>query len=180
MIESGKLQSVGENTLRRICLEFAVNFEWLKNGEGKIYEISPMTGDQFRLPGSWPAKVVPVPLLGSVPAGIPAEAATDVIEYVPVPVEHLHGQCFCLRVRGFSMSPTVEDEETIVVCPDAPIRDKDIVVVTNEFGDVMLRRYRLANDGRPWLLSDNPQYGKVAPGPDYRIVGRVMMKVTVY
>ena len=65
-----------------------------------------------------------IPVLGSIPAGIPLEAVEDILDWEEIPADWLAGgkEYFALRVKGDSMSPRYEDGDTLIlgfheVCP---------------------------------------------------------------
>lgn len=48
-------------------------------------------------------------------------------------------------------------------------------MVNNEFGDSMIKRYRVKPDGEVGLFSDNPEYPSFKPNEHYRILGKVLL-----
>lgn len=48
-------------------------------------------------------------------------------------------------------------------------------MVNNEFGESMIKRYRVKPDGEVWLTSDNPEYPSFKPNEQYRIIGRAFL-----
>ena len=56
---------------------------------------------------------------------------------------------------------------------DGEIKNGDVVVVNNEWGESMIKRFRL-KDGEPYLVSDNPEYPGFRPNEYYRIIGKVI------
>ncbi len=67
------------------------------------------------------------------------------------------------------MIPTISPGDYVVYLPDVPIENGDLIIVNDERGRSMLRRYREKN-GEKILLSDNPQYAPIKPNDRYRIV----------
>jgi len=75
-----------------------------------------------------------VPVLGSIPAGIPIEAIEDVLDYEEVPADWGRGgkEFFALKIRGDSMFPKYVDSD-IVIFEKSPNCDsgKDCALIVN-------------------------------------------------
>jgi repressor LexA len=57
-----------------------------------------------------------IPVLGSVPAGIPLEAIEDIVDYEEIPESMSRsGEFFGLRVNGESMVPVFNDGDTVII-----------------------------------------------------------------
>lgn len=58
-----------------------------------------------------------IPVLGTIPAGIPIEMIEDVLDYEDIPTEWLIGgkEYFALKVKGDSMSPDYLDGDVVIV-----------------------------------------------------------------
>lgn len=58
-----------------------------------------------------------IPVLGSIPAGVPIELIQDIIDYEDISEEMLKGgkEYFALKVKGNSMYPKYLDGDTIIV-----------------------------------------------------------------
>jgi SOS-response transcriptional repressor LexA len=116
--------------------------------------------------------VVSVPVLGRVPAGFPDQVPQDlIVDYVSLP--DAPPGSYALVVRGESMSPTVKDGDYVLLKPREDVRSGDVVVVNDEWGETMLKRYR-EKDGEPWLVSDNTEFPAFRPNDHYRIMGKVV------
>lgn len=61
-------------------------------------------------------KGVKIPVLGSIPAGIPIEAIEDVIDYEEIPESWTRGgnEYFALKIKGESMMPEYRDKDTVI------------------------------------------------------------------
>ena len=61
-------------------------------------------------------KSVRMPVLGTIPAGIPIEAIEDIIDWEEIPIEMTKGgkEYFALQIRGDSMYPRYEDEDVVI------------------------------------------------------------------
>lgn len=58
-----------------------------------------------------------IPVLGSIPAGIPIDAVADVVDWEDIPLDWLDGdsQFFGLKVNGDSMFPEYRDGDTVII-----------------------------------------------------------------
>lgn len=105
-----------------------------------------------------PAKPNRLPVYGSVPAGIPLEAITDIEDWEEIPYAMLdEGQYIGLKVKGNSMFPKYLDGDTIIikVQPDCE-SGQDAVVYVNGY-DATLKKVIKYNDGI-MLQPLNPEY----------------------
>lgn len=75
-----------------------------------------------------------IPVLGSVPAGIPIELIEDIIDYEDISEEMLKGgkEYFALKVKGTSMWPKYLDGDTIIVLKQNDCESgQDAIVMVN-------------------------------------------------
>ena len=75
-----------------------------------------------------------IPVLGSIPAGIPIELIQDVIDYEDISEEMLKGgkEYFALKVKGTSMWPKYLDGDTIIVLKQNDCESgQDAIVMVN-------------------------------------------------
>ncbi len=125
----------------------------------------------MRLPG---AAVIPVPILGRVPAGPVREAIEAADGYVHAPAAWGRGrELFALRVRGDSMEGAGILDEDVVICAKVDrARDGEIVVALLD-GDATVKRLGRAGGG-PALLPANAKYKPIPLRGDVRLAGRVL------
>ena len=140
-----------------------INREWLLTGEGTM-----LKGPEVRLDFKEPKLV---PLLGKVSAGFPQLVAEDIIEYISMP--DAPNNAYVLIVKGDSMSPEIRDGAYVMFIQNGEYKNGDIVVVNNEWGETMCKRFR-SREGKFYLTSDNPEYPAIEPNENYRIIGRVI------
>jgi SOS-response transcriptional repressor LexA len=120
------------------------------------------------------------PVIGRCPAGFPENIAEEVIEYVPQ--VGLPQGSVVVVVKGDSMKGLFDHGDYIAFLPGANVRDGDVAVVANEFGDCMVKRYRLKGE-EVYLTSENPAYPPVKANDHYRLLGKVVAawrKLQVY
>ena len=85
---------------------------------------------------------VRIPVLGSVPAGIPLEAIEDVVDWEDIPIEWTQGgkEFFSLRVKGDSMYPKFIEGDTIILRKEDDCENGDICAVYVNGYDATLKK----------------------------------------
>lgn len=83
-----------------------------------------------------------IPVLGSVPAGIPLEAIEDIVDWEDIPIEWTKGgkEFFSLRVKGDSMYPKFMEGDTIILRKEDDCENGDICVVYVNGDDATLKK----------------------------------------
>jgi repressor LexA len=101
-------------------------------------------------------KVVSLPVVGTVTAGLPILAQQNIEDYFPLPQEFVRSdECFILKVRGDSMVDAgIFDGDMLVVRKQQTAKDRDIVVARMEDEATVKRFFR--EDGRVRLQPENP------------------------
>jgi len=143
-----------------------VNSQWLEVGEGEI-----LAEDDTRPMFMKANASAAIPVLGSIPAGFPDIVSEQVIEYISLP--DAPKESFALKVSGSSMNPTANDGDYVIFIQPDNVKNGDMVIVNNEWGESFLKRYRVKN-GEELLSSDNPEYPTVKPNEHYKIMGKVV------
>lgn len=101
---------------------------------------------------------VAIPVLGTVPAGVPIEAIQDILGYEEIPkIMADTGEFFCLRVEGNSMYPLLYSGETIVIKKQETADNGDIVVALVDNEETTVKRLKKMSDGII-LEAENPEY----------------------
>lgn len=143
--ETGKRQPDNE-TLLRFAELFDTTVDYILGGTAPA---QPATHSHIR-----------IPVLGSVPAGVPIEAVEDVIDWEDIPATMTRGgkEYFALRVSGDSMFPKFLDGD-IVIVHRTPVCDSgdDCVVYVNGY-DATLKTVHLSKDGGLSLRPINTNY----------------------
>ena len=106
-------------------------------------------------------KVVPLPVVGQVTAGLPILAQQNIEDYFPLPQEFVRSEeCFILKVRGDSMVDAgIFDGDMLVVRKQQTAKDRDIVVARMEDEATVKRFFR--EDGRIRLQPENPRMAPI-------------------
>jgi len=191
--EIAKLIGVHESTIRRyeekdgvkktvaLALQavFGANPDWLLYGKGEMFLRKP-TREQVDTLLNQPQFVAlkPIPVVrGQVPASFPKLNEEDIADYLYLP-ESISGDVMATKIRDESMSPTFEEGELIVFqLQPVDIRGGDIVVVKDEWNELLVRRYRLKGKN-VYLVSDNPKYPSFTL-KKHTIVGKVIKSVKI-
>lgn len=104
------------------------------------------------VPGDPP--VIRIPVLGSIPAGIPQEAIEDIIDWEEIPQSMTSGgrEYFALQVKGDSMWPDYLPGDTVIVQKTPTcISGSDCVVYVNGY-DATLKQVKLDEQERTMTL----------------------------
>src|SRR5688572_10896991 len=127
-------------------------------------------------------RVVMLPLVGSIAAGIPIQAQEHVEDLIPVPSEMVRNieHAFLLRVRGDSMSGEgIMPRDLVVVKPQEAANHGDLVAVL--LGDeATVKRLHLDPKGAR-LIPSNPAYDPIEINTeDTRVIGRIVGLIRDY
>lgn len=163
--EIGNYVGVGKSTVKKWESGYIANMR--RDKIQKLAEVLRVTPDYLMgwesnvTPISLPKNVVHIPVLGSIPAGMPVEAVQDIIEWVDIPEEWTHGerQYFGLKVKGDSMFPEYLEGDTVIIRKQFCCESGDDCVVMVNDKDATLKRVRIYDDGIE-LEAINPMYGK--------------------
>lgn len=113
-----------------------------------IFQVSPayLTGWEHVEPTV--QKAVKIPVLGRVAAGIPIEAIEDVLDYEEI-TEKLAstGTFFALRIKGDSMTPKIQDGDTVIVRQQNTAKSGDIVIAKVNGDDACCKRLVINSQG---------------------------------
>jgi len=175
--EAGK-SSIPDHTLRFISSTFGVSYNWLKTGQGEMWERREKTllEELEAKTREVLEKLVRIPVVGRAGAGFPESPADmDVVGWVLVSKETFQkGGKFSVQVSGDSMEPTLHDGDFVVFKPyigdGSDIPSGKVVVVRNIGGELIVKRLVRIN-GLIVLTSDNPKYPPLQPSADLQIVG---------
>lgn len=119
--------------------------------------------------------VMPIPMLGDVPAGPWQEAVRRSHHYIPAPQPGMPSSAYALKVSGNSMDRVVRDGATIIIDPeDRDLFDRWFYVVRNDEYEVTFKQYR-ENPARLVPCSTDPSHTTIPiTDRDFEIVGRVI------
>lgn len=103
-------------------------------------------------------KAYKIPVLGSVPAGIPLEAIEDIVDYEEIPESMArNGEYFGLRVNGESMVPVFNNGDTVIIQKQESADTGDYVVAMINGNEATLKRLKRSEEGI-MLIPQNPEF----------------------
>ena len=103
-----------------------------------------------------PLNSVKIPVLGVIPAGTPIEAIEDILDYEEISEEMARsGSYFALKVKGDSMSPTIQNGDIVIVRQQENAESGQICVVMINGYDATLKEIKKDPNGL-WVLPHNP------------------------
>lgn len=106
------------------------------------------------------SKIVRIPVLGSIPAGIPLEAIEEIIDWEEIPESMCAGgkEYFALEVKGDSMWPDYLPGDVVIVCKTPCFESGDVCVVYVNGYDATLKQVKSQDDGSMTLVPRNQSY----------------------
>lgn len=124
-------------------------------------------------------RVMRIPVIGRIAAGLPIEAIEDPDDVVELPVGSVSDECFALRVRGTSMiEDHIDDGDLVVIRPQRTVDNGDIAVaivsdITENGGATLKRFYREGSMVR--LQPRNPAMAPIiVPADQVEVRGKVV------
>lgn len=101
---------------------------------------------------------VKIPVLGTVPAGIPISAVEDILDYEEIPKSwENQGEFFGLKIKGGSMLPILTDGDIVIVRKQSTADNGDTVIAMVNGDDATCKRYERSNNGI-MLIPNNSSY----------------------
>lgn len=111
-------------TLEQIAAYFQVDMNYL------------LGRDPIPFAKAQPQKSTRIPVLGSIPAGIPLEAIEDIYDYEEIPAEWTAGnkEYFALKIQGNSMYPKYLENDIVIFLktPDCDSGTDSAVIVNGD------------------------------------------------
>ena len=102
------------------------------------------------------SKGIQIPVLGTVPAGIPITAVEDIIDYEEIPKSwENQGEFFGLKIKGDSMYPTLENGDVVIVRKQSTADNGDTVIVMVNGDDATCKRYERSDTGIMLIPNNN-------------------------
>jgi len=168
--EAGK-SSIPDHTLRFVSSTFGVSYEWLKTGQGEIWEKRESTLEEIieKAQRKFLQSKIKVPVVRKVGAEFP-HSHQD-IEVVSIIFfnknQHLkEGKVFAVQVNEDSMYPSLAKGDYVLFQAhegeSLDIPNGKIVVVRNHSGELFVKRLLKINE-TVLLASDNPKYPPIFP-----------------
>ncbi|MBM6968654.1 LexA family protein [Pseudoramibacter alactolyticus] len=165
-IEAGKID-LPQSKIVEIAEALQTTPKELMGWEDEKSEIKKINWSDNVVPAKINRDVVSIPVLGSVPAGVPVEAIEDIIDTIEIPQEWLAGgaQFIGLKVTGTSMYPMYLEGDTVVIeikhdCDSG----QDAIIYVNGY-DATLKTVIKNDDGTITLKPRNPEWPEKTYGP---------------
>lgn len=146
-ISSGKMANV-----------LGVNPVWLMGFDVPMVEDE--TSDNYVAEDSteYKTKMVKIPIVGDVAAGIPISAIEDIQGYEEIPEQLARtGEFYALRIKGDSMSPDIRNGDVVIVRVQ-PVADNNDVVIASVNGDEATCKRLKRYETELCLVPINPDY----------------------
>ncbi len=103
-------------------------------------------------------KGVKIPVYGSVAAGVPIEAITDIDDYEEIPEDMARtGEFAALKIKGDSMEPRFTEGDVVIVRIQETIENGEIAIVFVNGDEATCKKIKKTPDGI-MLISTNPAY----------------------
>lgn len=111
---------------------------------------------------------IKIPVLGSIPAGIPIEAIEDIIDWEEIPTSMCSGgrEYFALLVKGDSMWPDYLPGDVIIVSKTPICESGDVCVVYVNGFEATLKQVKLGEDGSLTTVPRNQNYNPRTYSPE--------------
>lgn len=150
--ESGASEPNHE-TLLKLAEIFGVSVDYLL-GRDEIKKAPTPKGGRVSSGGVW------IPVLGSVPAGIPIEAVEDILDWEEISASMCSGgrEYFALQVQGDSMWPDYLTGDVVIVRRTPCCESGDDCIVYINGYDATLKQVKLSEDGSLSIIPRNPNY----------------------
>ena len=123
---------------------------------------------------------IKIPILGTVMAGIPISAIEEIIGWEEIsPKLASQGEYFALKIKGDSMSPTMDENDIVIVKKQNDISSGDIAIVCINGDEATCKKLIKHKDGIS-LVSLNSKYEpmyydkKAIIGKPIHIIGKVV------
>lgn len=120
------------------------------------------------------SKVYNIPVFESVSAGFGAYASDYIVDYIPIYIKNPADakDMLCIKVKGDSMYPKIEDGDIVVVRKQSSVDSGSIAVVLIDNEEGLVKKV-VYNENLIELISINPEY---APK---RFEGKDVLRVSV-
>ncbi len=126
-------------------------------------------------------KLVKVPVIGTIAAGVPIFADENMEGEILVDESNIgKGRFFALRVRGDSMINAGINNGDLVIIKRQPLAANGDIIAALIDSEATLKRLSMTND-EVFLLPENEKYSpiNVTCREDFRILGKMVTTVTV-
>jgi repressor LexA len=153
--------------LMALCYVYGISKEWLFGGNDAVFAESLQLNEHFLSPISRG-----IALLNTIEEGFPDKINEKTING-SIRLPGIPEGCFAILADGDYMAPTIRDGDLVIFKPGNNIDNRSIVLMTNRWGEVILRRYRITGD-EEYFSPENTAYAPFKADADTRILGIVV------
>jgi repressor LexA len=182
-------QSGSPPTVREICAQFGYRStgtarDHLEALETKGYLRKLPGKSRGLIPSNWSKLLraeflLPIPILGRVPAGGPLLAEENIEGSLDLSEEFAGKKTFALKVHGDSMIEAgICQDDLVVVRSQDQAQPGEIVVALVDGESTVKRLHRQGN--KLWLQPANPRYQPIPINGDTRVIGKVIGVIRSY
>ena len=151
--------NIANNTLSMYESDMRVPNDKIKS---QIADYFGVTVDYLlgRAPIKTGGDIVQIPVLGSIPAGIPLEAIENIVDWEDIPKAMCSGgkEFFALKVTGNSMWPDYLEGDIVILQKTPSCETGDVCAVLVNGDEATLKTVKLAEDGSLTITPKNPSY----------------------
>ena len=91
---------------------------------------------------------VKIPVLGSVVAGIPLEAITDILGWEEIsPETAATGEFFALQIKGESMTPRIQDGDVVIVKKQPSVESGEVAIILINGDEATIKQVYIQENG---------------------------------
>lgn len=95
-----------------------------------------------------PITGIKIPVLGSVVAGIPIEAITDILDWEEItPEMAAGGDYFALQIKGASMEPRIKEGDVVIVRKQSSLESGEIAIVIVNGNEATIKQVYIQENG---------------------------------
>ena len=140
-MENNDIEKISSEYLKKLSTLYNVSIDYLLGQENNKKE-----------------RGIQIPVLGTIPAGIPIEAIEEILDYEEIPQSMAQkGDYFGLKVRGDSMAPRIQSGDIVIVRKQETAESGDICVIMVNGFDATLKQIKRDYNGIS-LVPFNPDY----------------------
>lgn len=142
--------------------------------------LSNINGKYYPVEAAEQTRIIMVPILGNIAAGVPITAIENLDGYVGyLPQKSNQGaDLFALRVKGTSMIDAGIYDGDIVIVEQTPVADNGQIVAAMIDGEATVKRF-YKEKGHYRLQPENPTMEPIIV-PEVEILGRVVSSMRYY
>lgn len=188
-----RLLAYQEKTQKQVCCDLGIKettfSDWVNAKSYPRIDKIEMLASYFgvmksdlieRPASSKTSNAVKIPVLGSVPAGIPISAIQEILDYEEIPESMSSiGEFFGLKIKGHSMEPLINDGDIVIVQQVSDVDSGNIAIVMVNGDEATCKKIIKQSQGIS-LVPLNPAYDPLyfsneeIQNKPVRIIGRVV------